>query len=573
MNKFLFLLVLIVATFACKQDERQPLTGGSLYMGDDTLTQVQLFTPDLKVSTTSGELVFDEGKHYRSDSSAVSVFGDEMLGSVKGKFLSSDRKGGFVAIKELDTTDMQMYGCFTEEVNVPDSFKVKPIVKSNKVVTMYIEIAYDVVQKKGGVDQAIQYVTALFNVSQGIYQKAGVNIKINEIYVWDKQDPYVDDDTGKALTAFQAKNTSAVCHLVSMPDKILGGIAYVNALCANGYNKAYSQIAQTFSTNSYSWSVECFTHETGHAIASPHTHSCSWPGGPLDNCYTPEGSCSPGPAPVNGGTVMSYCHLTNYGINFSKGFHPVVQNLLLQRIEAASCLPVDTVVNPPNPPSNPTYCVSKGNSGYEWVTGVSFGNTERKSAADGGYFGVGSLIGSGEMTVTIGSKSAYKEAIGVFVDWNKNGTFDTNENVATLNPSTARTLKFPLSGSPGTYRMRVVVQYNKVPTACMTSFYGETEDYDVTIEEVSSCPTPTVNFTSPASGSKGYPNIVVQGSSDVISIDLYFNGSLIKSGVGSTLNYTVPDNVKYINDVWKATAKNECGNEASTQRTGTIVWN
>ena len=47
------------------------------------------------------------------------------------------------------------------------------------------------------------------------------------------------------------------------------------------------------------------THETGHNLGSNHTQWCGWPGGAIDNCYDTEGNCEPGPAPVNGGTMMS----------------------------------------------------------------------------------------------------------------------------------------------------------------------------------------------------------------------------------------------------------------------------
>ncbi len=77
----------------------------------------------------------------------------------------------------------------------------------------------------------------------------------------------------------------------------------------------------------YSWDVEVITHEMGHVVGSPHTHRCCWnPPGTgttaIDGCYTLEGTCAtPVPElPVGGGTIMSYCHLTTDGINFSNGF-------------------------------------------------------------------------------------------------------------------------------------------------------------------------------------------------------------------------------------------------------------
>ena len=83
----------------------------------------------------------------------------------------------------------------------------------------------------------------------------------------------------------------------------------------------------------YSWNVEVITHELGHNFGSPHTQSCSWPGGALDNCYATEEGCPPGPAPTNGGTIMSYCHLTLTGINFANGFGIYPGNLIRSRTQ------------------------------------------------------------------------------------------------------------------------------------------------------------------------------------------------------------------------------------------------
>lgn len=92
------------------------------------------------------------------------------------------------------------------------------------------------------------------------------------------------------------------------------------------------------------------THEMGHNIGSPHTHNCVW--GPnkntsIDNCTIPDDgtSCTQGPRPTNGGTIMSYCHLVNgVGINFTKGFGPEPGQLMRDAITSKSCL--SRTVNP-----------------------------------------------------------------------------------------------------------------------------------------------------------------------------------------------------------------------------------
>ncbi|CCH54817.1 peptidase M12B ADAM/reprolysin [Fibrisoma limi BUZ 3] len=71
--------------------------------------------------------------------------------------------------------------------------------------------------------------------------------------------------------------------------------------------------------------LNTIAHEFGHTFGSPHTHNCSWPGGPIDFCSTVEasynGDCYTGSLQSIPGTIMSYCGslLT---------FHPLCQTLM-----------------------------------------------------------------------------------------------------------------------------------------------------------------------------------------------------------------------------------------------------
>ena len=130
-----------------------------------------------------------------------------------------------------------------------------------------------------------------------------------------------------------------IAHLITRDNEGNGGLAYVDVLCNSNLAVAYSNIGSNYSNfPNYSWTVEVFTHEMGHNLGSPHTHNCSWSGGPIDNCYTPEGNCSSGPTPTNGGTIMSYCHLSSIGINFENGFGPLPGNKIRAEVSNALCL-------------------------------------------------------------------------------------------------------------------------------------------------------------------------------------------------------------------------------------------
>ena len=142
-----------------------------------------------------------------------------------------------------------------------------------------------------------------------LYQNENIATEISEILVWTSPDPYPSSSSSAALNAFQSRlngnYNGDLAHLVSSVNANNGGVAYVDALCAPFYGIAYSNIGRTYSEfPTYSWTVSVVTHEMGHNLGSPHTQSCSWPGGALDNCYPTEGNCASGPAPINGGTIM-----------------------------------------------------------------------------------------------------------------------------------------------------------------------------------------------------------------------------------------------------------------------------
>ena len=111
-----------------------------------------------------------------------------------------------------------------------------------------------------------------------------------------------------------------------------------------------------------------------------------------------------------------------------------------------------------------------------------------------------------------GTTSSYgsSEYVSIWVDWNQNGNFlDPGENVFAIGPMVGAYAPFsgsatiPLTATPGTTRMRVMVNYASAGTPCNTggSSFGEAEDYNFVVIPPTPCagmPTPGVATATPA---------------------------------------------------------------------------
>jgi hypothetical protein len=148
--------------------------------------------------------------------------------------------------------------------------------------------------------------------------------------------------------------------------------------------------------------------------------------------------------------------------------------------------------------TTPTYCASKGNSvADEWIasvrlargTTVLFTNTSGKNAGYGNFTATTyNAVRGSSHTITITpawTSTRYNEGYAVWVDYNRNGTFESTElvasNAATQTTPITKTFTIPTTATLGTVRMRVSMKYNGIPTACETFGYGEVEDYTLNI--------------------------------------------------------------------------------------------
>jgi bacillolysin len=150
------------------------------------------------------------------------------------------------------------------------------------------------------------------------------------------------------------------------------------------------------------------------------------------------------------------------------------------------------VVNVTTSSTSVTYCTTKGNSvADEYIDYIALGGIANTTGANAGYGNFTNLVGNvpyGSNTITFSAGftgSAYTEFWSVWIDYNKNGTFETTEQVVTGSSSSSAnltgTFTVPTAALAGNTRMRVSMKYNAAPTACETFSYGEVEDYTVNI--------------------------------------------------------------------------------------------
>ncbi len=328
------------------------------------LAKVAILTPEFSVGTLGAyaqdNIAVSLGVHYRGiirnkpqSVVAVSISADGLMVMItdeNGNYQVGKLEDGteqYILYRSADLRAANPFNCLTnDDLIAPDSTpsEVGERGIGCKTVGIYLECDYKLYQDKGSnVANVNNYMAGLFNQISALYAAENVGVAISQIYVWSTPDPYAAlNSTSSVLNSFQATRgtnfTGNLAHFVTTRN-LGGGVAYVDVICTKSYAFGVSAISTSYqNVPTYSWSVEVMTHELGHNLGSWHTHSCNWSGGALDNCYSAEGSCGPGPAPVGGGTIMSYCHLSGVGINLGNGFGTQPGDKIRDRVLNASCL-------------------------------------------------------------------------------------------------------------------------------------------------------------------------------------------------------------------------------------------
>ena len=150
------------------------------------------------------------------------------------------------------------------------------------------------------------------------------------------------------------------------------------------------------------------------------------------------------------------------------------------------CDSLDSCPNDPNNTCNlTTPCVSFAtNTTYEHIESItigSFTNTSGSNSGYGDYSAMSIEVIPGETLnlelVPFFSGQSYTEHWAIWVDVDNNGSFDFTEQLfaGSNTATTFGTLTVPTL-APGSYNMRISMQYNDAPPPCSTYTYGEVED-------------------------------------------------------------------------------------------------
>ncbi len=197
--------------------------------------------------------------------------------------------------------------------------------------------------------------------------------------------------------------------------------------------------------------------------------------------------------------------------------------------------------------STVSYCsASATNTADERIGNVKFGTINNTSTGTAGYENFTSI----STNVTKGSaytisitpvwtSTKYNEAYAVYIDYNGDGDFtDSGELVWSRSASTTSpvtgTVTIPSTAATGSTRMRVMMQYNAVPSSSCGSYtYGQVEDYTVNI--VSSGRTELPDTKDLITDVKLYPNpakdvLYISNSTNEDYRIFDMGGKLINSG-------------------------------------------
>lgn len=497
------------------------------------LEKREVLSPDFKATDHEGNLIdYTPGKYYKGTLEndpfsfvAISFFDDNVIG-----IISNLQYGNVVIGKSVDKQDYISYSdrnilgsssfeCHTEGIednqqminHINANLNTHFTEQTENCVRLYYEITNSIYINNGNsTTETLDWITGIQNNLDVLYANDGISIQLHSIKIWTTEDPY---NLGFENNLNLFKETTIdfdgdLAHLINYP--IESGLAAgIDTLCSNN-RYAYSGVDMVYAEiPTYSWTIQVIAHEMGHVLGSPHTHECFWNGDntPIDGCYSNGMNCEMGEIPTEGGTIMSYCHLTYAGINFSLGFGPQPAALIRNTIDSKHCLGTDCI-------NAPFDCHFEISGNVEPITKVDFVDINNSSnpeingssALEDFTSITGHVYTNETYTISVegntnGNKTSY---FAVWIDWDRNGLWDNpNEvyQIGSIHNSTGTDGKkataqihVPIEAEKGITKMRVVKSDTDFPNSpCVSFANGQAEDYIIDIG-LSGCMYP--NYTN-----------------------------------------------------------------------------
>jgi hypothetical protein len=277
-------------------------------------------------------------------------------------------------------TDEVPHNKLVEQSLPPYSVETAPDFGTRLRFRLALDLDYPLIQNifHGDAAAASSYALLMAALASTIYERdVNVTFAVTYMNLWTVPSPYgsSSDPVCSFLVNFgsywNANRTSVSRDLAFLvtggPTSSGGGCAYLSGLCDPSYGYAASFCNGGFPTmpnNQSNYDLFDFTHELGHSLGSPHTHSCFWqangllPAGALiDTCVVPsaygDGSCYSGAThiPPDKGTIMSYCGAVGPGIQYYDrvtrlDFHPLCKNQMRSTVLSKGCLTADPIQPP-----------------------------------------------------------------------------------------------------------------------------------------------------------------------------------------------------------------------------------
>lgn len=181
-----------------------------------------------------------------------------------------------------------------------------------------VDVDYQTFKKYNGDTLFIKNeVAAMIQKTSEIYEnEIGTKLVLTYVNIWKEEakDPY-NNVTDIFVMLTNLRNAYTNISLSRIPNDL---VMYLNS---KGFSGAGGVASGKFNVSPWQ-NISTIAHEIGHNFGSPHTQSCTWPGGAIDFCYAVEGNCYSDALDNIKGTLMSYC---NRRLN---NFHPLCIELM-----------------------------------------------------------------------------------------------------------------------------------------------------------------------------------------------------------------------------------------------------